>query len=67
MQRIDIPFNIFILDVTPERLRNIKPVTALDIFDNTRVNFHDDGLFSTTIFGRIGDDSRYRRFYKKDI
>ena len=67
MQRIDIPFNIFILDVTPERLRNIKPVTALDIFDNTRVNFHDDGLFSTTIFGRIGDDSRYRRFSYIDI
>lgn len=61
MDRLDIPFNIRLLVLTPKKLEGLRPVTALDIFD-TAPNFHPDGLFSTLIFGRVGDERRSMRF-----
>lgn len=40
----------------------MRPVTALDIFDNSGVNFHPDGLHSTVIFGKVGDVMRNEKF-----
>ena len=62
MKRLDVPFNIVILALPPERLKGFKPVTVLDIFDGSSTDFHEDGLFSVSIFGRIGDERRNRRF-----
>lgn len=62
MKPIDIPFNIKILDPKDERMKALRPVSALDIFDNSGINFHQDGLHSTLIFGKVGDDMRKRKF-----
>lgn len=46
----------------PQQLRLLKPVTALDMFENNTENFHPEGLFSTEIFGRVGSAERDTRF-----
>lgn len=67
MGDIAAPFNITILNLTPEKLIGLKPVTALDSLDGMSRNFHDNGLFSVSIFGRVGDERRNRRFSYIDI
>lgn len=67
MKRTDIPFNVSLMDLTPDRLRTMRPVTALDYFENVSGEFHDDGLFSVGIFGRVGDEVRDQRFSYIDI
>lgn len=57
MQKFSTPFNIGLLHLTPEKLRGLKQVTALDHFDGG-TDFHPKGLFSTEIFGRVGDERR---------
>ena len=52
------PFNLFLLSLKKEDLKNVKPVTSFDIYDQSKVNFHPDGLFSTEIFGRVGSQER---------
>ncbi|WP_233874987.1 hypothetical protein [Paraburkholderia adhaesiva] len=66
-ERSAIPFNIRLLDLTPARLQNIRPVTSLEFFDGNSQNFHPEGLFSTLIFGRVGDEKRSLRFSYIDI
>ena len=66
MKRQDTPFNIGILNLTPELLAGIKPVTSLDIYDSDK-NFHTDGLYSSEIFGKVGDTNRDRRFSYIDV
>lgn len=61
------PFNLAIIKLTEERLRALRPVRSLDIFDGMSSNFHDDGLFSVTTFGRVGSDERDRKFGFIDI
>lgn len=61
-KRLEVPFNIKLLSLTSERLKNLKPVTVLDIFNGSTTDFHEDGLFSVSIFGRAGDERRNRRF-----
>lgn len=62
MKPINVPFNIKILDPKDERLKTLRPITALDIFDNSGINFHPDGLFSTLIFGKVGEEMRTEKF-----
>jgi hypothetical protein len=62
-----LPFNITLLNLTPENLHGLKPVRSLDIFDGATRNFNDDGLFSISIFGKVGDERRSRRFSYIDI
>lgn len=66
-QRSDVPFNVKILNLTPERLRGLKPVRALDISAGASSQFHEDGLFSVSIFGKMGDERRGQRFSYIDI
>ena len=40
----DLPFNVDIIDLKPERLATLKPVFSLDIYDGASSNFHEDGL-----------------------
>lgn len=65
--KLSIPFNLTLLQLTPAKLQLMRPVTVLDSFDGTGTNFHPDGLFSTEIFGRVGDDLRMERFSYIDI
>ena len=57
-----LPFNIDILELTDDLIQGIKPITVLDIFDSATKNFNEDGLFSTSIFGKVGSKDRMRRF-----
>jgi len=67
MRNADIPFNVSILHLTPQKLQGLKPVTKLDIFDGGTNNFSEEGLYSVSIFGRVGDVTRSRRFSFIDI
>lgn len=54
----DLPSADFsIMHLTKQKLQPLKPVKVLDIYDNLD-NFHEDGLFSISIFGRVGDAQR---------
>ena len=57
-----IPFNISLLELTDDKLKNIRPVTVLDAFEGASTNFHPNGLFSTEIFGKVGQERRLRAF-----
>lgn len=65
--RLDVPFNINLLALTPEKLARLKPVTSLDSFYGATQNYNEDGLYSISIFGRVGDDARSKRFSYIDI
>lgn len=67
MDRLDIPFNIRLLGLTEGKLKGLRPVRSLDIFEGSTKNFHSEGLFSTEIFGRVGDEQRALRFSYIDI
>lgn len=67
MQRTDLPANITILVPTEQMVQTLRPTKALDIFDGGTKNFHEDGLFSTLTFGRIGSVERDSRFSYIDL
>lgn len=56
------PFNVKIMDIRGDRLNVLRPVKVLDIHEGITNNFHDDGLFSVPIFGRVGSDVRDKNF-----
>lgn len=67
MQKLTIPFNIGLLTMSPEKLKSVKQIKALDSTDGATNNFHPDGLFSTEIFGRVGDERRSLMYGYIDI
>lgn len=67
MSDLSIPFNIYILNLTPDKLRGMIPVTSMDMFEGMSRNLHDAGLFSIPIFGRIGSPARTSRYSYIDI
>lgn len=62
MSDLSVPFNIKLLVLTDDKLVGLKPVTVLDAFDGASKNFHESGLFSTSIFGKVGEDQRSYRY-----
>lgn len=66
-KRTDIPFNISLLSLTPDKLQGLKQIKVLDSFDGATTDFHPEGLFSTTIFGKVGDPRRDAAFAYIDI
>ena len=58
----DLPFNISLLVLTPNKLASILPVSTLDDFIGNTDQFDPHGLFSTEIFGKVGDPLRNKRF-----
>lgn len=54
-------FDVTILDTKTERFKYIKPVTSMDTFQGMTKDFHEDGLFSTSIFGKVGTPDRNLR------
>ena len=67
MARMQIPFNISLLNLEPNYFRNLPKVTDLSIFDSTKEAFHPEGLFSNTLFGPVGSEIRNKRFGYIDI
>lgn len=66
--RSEIPFNVSILDLNAKKLETLKPVRSLDIFEGSgSTNFHEDGLFSVSIFGKVGSEQRSQRYSYIDI
>lgn len=62
-----LPFNIELIRLDRDRLSRLKPVLSLDIYDGASSNFHEDGLFSVSIFGRVGSEQRDLQFSYIDI
>lgn len=67
MSTNQIPFNVTVMNLTKDRLKTMKPVRVMDRFEPSSENFHEEGLYSTSIFGRIGSDERDQRFSYIDI
>lgn len=59
-----LPVLLWILHAEDSDLRHIPEITRLDIFDGASSDFHDDGLFSTRIFGLVGSDERDANYGK---
>lgn len=62
-----IPFNIDLLIPGHIQVKDITPVTTSDILEGSSRNFHPRGLFSTEIFGKVGDERRNRRYSYIDL
>lgn len=56
------PFNIKLMFAPDNVVRNLRPTTRTDIYDGITSNFNEDGLFSTTTFGRVGSVERDNNF-----
>lgn len=61
------PFNLNILQITPQMQALMKPVTSVDYYENVKRDLDENGLFSISIFGRMGDEARDMRFSYIDI
>jgi carbonic anhydrase/acetyltransferase-like protein (isoleucine patch superfamily) len=61
------PFNLDPLFIKPNELRILQQVKVPDIFEGSSENFHEEGLFSTTIFGNVGTELRDNSFGYIDI
>lgn len=62
-----LPFNVEIMKLDAKRLSLVRPVTSLDYYERVNGDLHEDGLFSVSIFGRMGDEVRDKRFSYIDI
>lgn len=62
-----LPVMLWILHAEPADLRHIPEITRLDIFDGASTDFHDDGLFSTRIFGMVGSKERDELYGKINL
>lgn len=61
------PFKIELLIPTKQDLMGVKPIKVMDIMEGFTKNFHPDGLFSSEIFGRVGEQRRTRTFAYIDL
>lgn len=57
-----MPMNIDLLNLKPRDLEHLERVSVLDTLEGVTKNFHPKGLFSTEIFGRVGDPKRTSSF-----
>ncbi|AEH03635.1 RNA polymerase beta subunit [Pseudomonas phage PhiPA3] len=62
MRKALVPFNIDLLIPTKAQLLRVGQVTSHEIFEGTGGNFHEKGLFSVEIFGRVGSKQREGNF-----
>lgn len=51
-----------LIELTDERIKTLRPTTSLDIKETNSGSFAENGLFSTTTFGRLGTPERDTRF-----
>jgi hypothetical protein len=62
MKKALLPFNISILIPDRAMLQRMGQVKSHEIFDGMSGNFHEEGLFSVGIFGRLGSHERESTF-----
>ena len=55
------PAEFWLLDLNDRAVASLGKVTSLDIYDGSATVFHEDGLYSTKIFGRVGSYERESR------
>ncbi|QTH80292.1 putative virion-associated RNA polymerase subunit beta/beta' [Pseudomonas phage pPa_SNUABM_DT01] len=67
IQYAEVPAKVWPMVLTKERVSRMTPVTSLDIYDGASSEFHDQGLYSTAIFGRVGSDERDTTFSYIDL
>lgn len=67
MQRLSTAFNLSLMYLTPQMLNGVGQVMVLDSTDGASNDFHPKGIYSTEVFGRIGDERRNYRFGYIDI
>lgn len=67
MKLNDLPFNVHLITPTEQMLKYLRPVKVMDIYDNSGVNFHENGLYSVSTFGRVGTVDRDVRFSFIDL
>ena len=61
------PARLKIFKADAARFRMVGQVKVLDVFQNNTRDFHEEGLFSTSIFGRVGSNERLTRFGYIDL
>lgn len=61
------PTNLAVLDTQKPAVRALAKITTLDIFNGATQELHPEGLFSTEIFGRIGDPKRDKTFARIEL
>jgi len=62
-----LPALLWILHAEDADLKHIARIDRLDIFEGATTDFHDDGLFSTRIFGVVGSPERDEVYGKIDL
>jgi len=62
MKKALLPFNISLLVPDRDLLGRIGRVKSHEIFVGNGGNFHEEGLFSVSIFGRVGSQERESNF-----
>lgn len=61
------PLKIELLIPTKADLQGVRKVSVPDIMEGFTKNFHPNGLFSTEIFGKVGEDRRGKTFGYIDL
>ena len=61
-----LPWNIILLNIQPQQLQVLPQITHVEAVDRN-FNMHPEGLFSTVIFGKVGDDRRLTSFAYIDM
>jgi len=63
------PFNLDLIlpDETYVKALGLKKVSSLQIIDTSTKSFHDEGLYSTSIFGPVGSEERRNTFAYIDL
>ena len=56
--KLEKAFNLDLMHLTKERLQGVGQVKVVDIFDGISNNFHEEGLFSPSLFGEVGTEAR---------
>lgn len=62
-----LPFNIELLILNANSIKGTRPVTSLNIFIPSTKDFDPNGLFSSEIFGRVGEERRNGTFSYIDL
>lgn len=62
-----LPMNISLLILTPRNLSGVKQIKVLDTMEGATKSFHPEGIYSTEIFGKAGDERRNRLYGYIDL
>lgn len=60
------PFNIRIMELSPQRLSRVPRIQSTSTYDGTNMNFDDQGLFSR-LFGEVGSETRDYTFGRIEL